>query len=44
MTVSCRFLESELSQFSKEEWVTLADSVEKLGVNLRTTEVLDFQE
>ena len=30
------FLENELSQFSKEEGVTLADSVETLGVDLRT--------
>ena len=27
---------NELSQFSKEEGVTLADSVETLGVDLRT--------
>ena len=33
---SCGFLENELSQFSKEEGVTLADSVETLGVDLRT--------
>ena len=31
------FLEDELRQCSKEEGVTLADSVETLGVNLRTT-------
>ena len=33
---SCGFLEKELSQFSKEEGVTLADRVETLGVGLRT--------
>ena len=33
---SCGFLENELSQFSKEEGVTLAESVETLGVDLRT--------
>ena len=32
---SCGFLENELSQFSREEGVTLADSVETLGVDLR---------
>ena len=31
MIASCGFLEIELSQFSKEEGVTLADSVETLG-------------
>ena len=36
MVASCGFLENELSQFSKEEGVTLADSVETLGVDLRT--------
>ena len=36
MIASCGFLETELSQFSKEEGVTLADSVETLGVDLRT--------
>ena len=36
MIASCRFLENEPSQFSKEEGVTLADSVETLGVDLRT--------
>ena len=36
MIVSCGFLEKELSQFRKEEGVTLADSVETLGVDLRT--------
>ena len=35
MIASCGFLENELSQCSKEG-VTLADSVETLGVNLRT--------
>ena len=34
MVASCGFLENELSQFSKEG-VTLADSVETLGVDLR---------
>ena len=34
MIASCRFQENELSQFSKEERVTLADSVETLGVRL----------
>ena len=38
MIASCGFLESELSQFSKEEGVTLADSVETLGVDLRGRE------
>ena len=32
---SCGFLENELRQFSREG-VTLADSAETLGVNLRT--------
>ena len=36
MIASCGFLENELTQFSKEEGVTLADSVETLGVDLRT--------
>ena len=36
MIASCGFLENELRQFSKEEEVTLADSVETLGVDLRT--------
>ena len=36
MIASCGFLENELSQFSKEEGVTLAESVETLGVDLRT--------
>ena len=35
MTASCGFLKNELSQFIKEG-VTLADSVETLGVDLRT--------
>ena len=35
MIASCGFLENELGQFSKER-VTLADSVETLGVDLRT--------
>ena len=33
MIASCGFPESELSQFNKEEGVTLADSVETLGVD-----------
>ena len=33
---SCGFLENELSQFSNEGGVTLADSVETLGVDSRT--------
>ena len=36
MIASCGFLDNELSQFSKEDGVTLADSVETLGVDLRT--------
>ena len=36
MIASCGFLETELLQFSKEEGVTLADSVETLEVDLRT--------
>ena len=36
MIASCGFLENELSQFSKEEGVTLADSVGTHGVDLRT--------
>ena len=36
MIASCRFLEDELRQCSNEEGVTLADSVETLGVDLRT--------
>ena len=37
MIASCGFLENDLSQFSKEEEeVTLADSVETLGVDSRT--------
>ena len=36
MIASCGFLENESSQFSKEEGVTLADSVETLGGDLRT--------
>ena len=36
MIGSCGFLENELSQFSREEGVTLADSVETLGGDLRT--------
>ena len=31
MIASCGFLDAELRQFSKEEGVTLADSVETLG-------------
>ena len=36
MTPSCGFMEDELRQCSKEEGVTLADSVETLGVDLKT--------
>ena len=36
MIASCGFLENELRQFSKEEGVTMADSVETFGVDLRT--------
>ena len=36
MIASCRLLENELRQCSKEEGVTMADSVETLGVDLRT--------
>ena len=35
MIASCGFLEIELHQFSKEEGVTMADSLETLGVDLR---------
>ena len=35
MIASCGFLENELCQFSGEEGVTLADSVETLCVDLR---------
>ena len=36
MIASCGFLENELSQFSKEEGITLADGVETFRVDLRT--------
>ena len=36
MNASCGFLEDKVRQCSKEEGVTLADSVETLGVDLRT--------
>ena len=36
MIASCGFLENELRQCSKEEGVTMANSVEKLGVDLRS--------
>ena len=36
MIASCGFLENEPSQFTKEEGVTLAHSVETPGVDLRT--------
>ena len=36
MIASCGFLEDKLGQCSKEEGVTLADSVETLGVDVRT--------
>ena len=35
MIASCGFLENELRQFSREEGVTMADSMETLGVDLR---------
>ena len=35
MIASCGFLENELHQHSKEEGVTMADSVETFGVDLR---------
>ena len=36
MIASCGFLEDELRQCSKEEGVTMADSVETFGVDSRT--------
>ena len=36
MIASCGFLENELSHFSKEDGVTLVDSVETLGVDMGT--------
>ena len=36
MIASCGFLENELRQCSKEEGVTTADSVDTLGVDLKT--------
>ena len=36
MIAQCGFLENELRQFSREEGVTPADSVETLGVDFRT--------
>ena len=36
MIASCGFLEDELRQCSKEEGVPMADSVETLGVDMRT--------
>ena len=36
MIASCGFLEDELRQCSKEEGGTMTDSVETLGVDLRT--------
>ena len=36
MIASCGFLENDLIQISKEQGVTLADSLETLGVDLRT--------
>ena len=50
MIASCGFLEDELRQCSKEEGVTMADSAETLGVDLRTeketvqSEILAHQE
>ena len=38
MIASCGFLEEELHQCSKEQGATMADSVETLGVDLRTGE------
>ena len=43
MSASCGFLEDELRQCSKEGAVTMADSVETLGVDLRTR-VSSFRE
>ena len=37
MLASCGFQEDELRQCSKEEGVTMVDSVETLGVDLRTS-------
>ena len=36
MVASCGYLEEEVRQFSREKGVTMADSVETLGVDLRT--------
>ena len=36
MVAPCGVLENELRQFSREEGVALAESVETLGVDLRT--------
>ena len=36
MIASCAFLENELRQFSREEGVTMADSVDSLSIDLRT--------
>ena len=36
MIASCGFLENELRHLSREEGVTMADSVDSLGVDLRT--------
>ena len=44
MIASCGFLENELSQISKEEGVTVADSVETLGVDSRTVKRLGAKE
>ena len=38
MMASCGFLEDELRQYSQEDEVTMADSVETLGVDLRKKE------
>ena len=35
VVASCGFLENELRQFSREEGVTVANSVETLGVDFR---------
>ena len=43
MIASCGLLENELRQCSKEEGVTLAGSVESLGVDLRTSQEVGSQ-
>ena len=39
MIASCGFLEDELRRYRTKEGVTMADSAETLGVDLRTQEV-----